>query len=98
MTITAELFGAFLQCPTKCWLKSIGEHGTGNAYAEWVQAQNEAYRAAGVDRLRSARPPGECVTSPPLDELKAANWGLATEVLAQTEKLESHIHALDRIP
>jgi hypothetical protein len=65
--ITPELFSAFLLCPTKCWLKSVGEHGTGNAYAEWVQAQNESYRVAGIDRLRLARPPRELMHAPPTE-------------------------------
>ena len=98
MRITPELFSAFLLCPTKCWLKLTGEHGTGNAYAEWVETQNESYRAIGIDRLRSARPSGECVISAPWDELKQGTWRLAFDVLAQTEKLESHIHALERFP
>jgi len=70
MRITPELFSAFLLCPTKCWLKSIGEHGTGNAYAEWVEAQNESYRVGAVERLCKTRPPGECMAAPPTDGLK----------------------------
>ena len=98
MRITPELFSAFLLCPTKCWLKSTGEHGTGNAYAEWVKAQNESYRATGIDRLRAARFSGECVTSAPSDELKQGTWRLAFDVLVQTENHESHIHAMEKIP
>jgi|ERR1017187_6271244 len=97
MRITPELFSAFLLCPTKCSLKSTCEHGAGNAYAEWVEEQNESYRVAGIDRLRSARPLGEYVTSSPMDGLKEAKWGLALDVLAQTENLESNIHAMERI-
>ena len=98
MTITAELFGAFLQCPTKCWLKSIREHGTGNAYAEWVEAQNESYRVVGVDRLRSSAMPGDFVTSPPADGLKDAKWRLALDVLVKTADLESRVHGVERVP
>jgi hypothetical protein len=98
MRITPELFAAFLLCPTKCWLKSTGEHGTGNANAEWVEAQNKSYRATGIDRLRAARPSEECVTSAPSDELKQGTWQLAFDVLVETENLEFHIHALERIP
>jgi hypothetical protein len=36
MTITSQLFEAFVKCPTKCWLKHSGENGMGNAYAAWV--------------------------------------------------------------
>ena len=45
MKLTSALFDAFLKCRTKCYLRWTGEVGTGNAYAEWVQAQNDAYRA-----------------------------------------------------
>jgi predicted RecB family nuclease len=38
------------------------------------------------------------VTSPVGDELKEAKWRLATDVLAQTQNLESGIHALERVP
>ncbi|MDB6067826.1 MAG: transposase [Pedosphaera sp.] len=98
MRITPDLFEAYLQCPTKCWLKSVGEHGAGNVYAEWVQARNESYRTAGLDRVCSASLPGECVTSPAGDRLKEAKWRLATDVLAQTQNLESRLHALECVP
>src|SRR6266567_514504 len=97
MRITPDLFDAYLQCPIKCWLKSVGEHGAGNVYAEWIQARNESYRTAGLDRVCSASLPGECVTSPAGDRLKEAKWRLATDVLAQTQNLESRIHALERV-
>lgn len=35
MTITPELFGAYLKCPTKCFLRAHGEPPTGNPYAEY---------------------------------------------------------------
>jgi len=43
MVINSQLFEAYLKCATKCYLKSLGEAGVGNAYAEWLQAQNEIY-------------------------------------------------------
>ena len=46
MKITSDLFDAFLKCPTKCYLHSTGQTGSGNAYAEWVREQNDAYRKA----------------------------------------------------
>ena len=44
MKITSALFAAFLKCPTRCFLLSQGEECSGNAYAEWVRAREEAYR------------------------------------------------------
>ena len=96
MKITSDLFTAFLKCPTKCYLRSLGEPGTGNEYGDWVQAQAEAYQAAGVERLRRDTPQDEYLTSPSLDQLKQTKWQLAVDVLAGTGTLETRIHALER--
>jgi predicted RecB family nuclease len=98
MAITPELFRAYLLCPTKCWLKSNGERGTGNAYAEWVEGQNEAFRVAGINRLHSESPGGDVVISPDSDSFKEPTWRLATDVPVQTEQLESRVHAVERLP
>ena len=98
MRITLELFSAFLLCPTKCWLKSIGEHGTGNAYAEWAQTLNDSYRAAEIDRFRFTTPPGECTAALPTGGLKEGTWRMALDVTVQTENLESRLSALERVP
>jgi hypothetical protein len=45
MNVTSALFKAFLKCPTKCYLRSTGQTGAGNAYAEWARAQNDAYQS-----------------------------------------------------
>jgi predicted RecB family nuclease len=79
----SQLFGAYLKCPTKCWLRSQGQTGEGNAYAEWVWAQNESYRAEGVRRLQETVPEGERVVAPPRENLKAAKWRLAVDFVAQ---------------
>src|SRR6516162_10300365 len=36
--ITPQLFEAYLKCPTKSFLLSLGETGSGNPYAEWICA------------------------------------------------------------
>jgi len=97
MKTTSDLFAAFLKCPTMCYLRSLGETGAGNEYADWVRVQADSYRAAGVDRLRAETPQDECMASPSPDELKRANWRIAVDVLAGTAALESHIHALERV-
>ena len=51
MNITTSLFEAALKCPTKCFLRSLGETGKGNAYADWVGAQTESYRGTGIEGL-----------------------------------------------
>ena len=87
MTITASLFEAFLKCPTKCWLRATNEPPTGNTYAEWVKTQNKSYRATETERLIEQTPPDDCALSPPVENLKAAKWLLATDVLVQMSEL-----------
>ena len=85
MRITPPMFGAFLKCATKCHLRSSGEIGSGNEYAEWVRGQDESYQREAARRLQAAVPETERVVAPPATEnLKAAKWRLAIDLLAQT--------------
>lgn len=83
MNITPRLFEASLECPTQCWLRAAGEQATGNSYAEWVQTQTDSYRAAATQGLLSDTPQGECAIAPPPENLKAAKWRLAVDVVAR---------------
>jgi predicted RecB family nuclease len=106
MKITPDLFEAFLKCPTKCHIRSLGETGAGNAYAEWVQAQNESYRSEATRRLQEEVPEPERVVAPPVTEnLKSAKCQLAVDVemrseghlAGQGQQLESRLHAIERV-
>jgi hypothetical protein len=84
MTITPSLFGAFLKCPTKCWLRFTGEPPSGNPYAAWVQAEHESYRADAAKRLTadassSCRSRGD-EAQISAESLKTAQWQLAVDV------------------
>src|ERR1035438_1879425 len=98
MTIAAHLLEAYIKCPSKCWLRSNGEPITDNRSTQWAQAQNEAYLASGLQRLLSEIRPEECIISPTVSSLKTGNWRLAANVLTRTQHLESHIHAVERLP
>jgi CRISPR/Cas system-associated exonuclease Cas4 (RecB family) len=52
MKITSSLFEAFLKCPTKCYLRSLGEVGAGNTYADWMKVQNDTYREEQLNDYR----------------------------------------------
>lgn len=56
MKTNSQLFEAYLKCHTKSWLLSRGQTGEGNAYAEWVKAQEIAYQAESVQQLQKALP------------------------------------------
>ena len=79
------MFDAFLKCATKCHLRSLGETDSGNEYAEWVRSQEESYQREAVRALQEGVPETERVVAPPAAEnLKAAKWRLAVDLLAQT--------------
>jgi predicted RecB family nuclease len=95
MKITSSLFDAFLKCTTKCHLRSLGEVGSGNEYAEWVRGQDESYQCEAARRLLEAVPETERVVAPPpTKNLKAAKWRLAVDLLAQIPDrgVDSHVH------
>ena len=99
MTVTSRLFGAYLKCPTKCFLWSRGQTGTGNAYADWTHAQNLSCQLEGVTRIREGVANNECITGR-LDrkDLKFAKWRLAINSKMCAQDLESTIHAVERVP
>ncbi|MCX6575217.1 MAG: TM0106 family RecB-like putative nuclease, partial [Candidatus Aminicenantes bacterium] len=99
ITINAHLFEAFLKCPTKCYLRSLDEPGTENAYADWIRTQNESYRSEGIKRLMEGAAPGEFVVDPASTKnLKTTKWRLAVNLVARAKNLESSIHAVERVP
>ena len=89
MKITAELFEAFLKCPTKCWLRATGERSNGNTYAEWVKTQNQSYRVIGTKRLVEQSLNCEVAASPTSESLMATKWQLATSLTVQFQKNQS---------
>lgn len=99
MKITTPLFEAGLKCITKCFLRSLGEMGTGNAYADWVRTQGESYRNAGMkDLLAGAADDEYIIGSPGTDNWKTAKWRLAVDLVARAQNLESSLHAVNRAP
>jgi len=99
MTITNDLVETFLKCPTKCFLRSCGEVGTGNAYAAWVRTKNDVFRIEGTKRLAEGFAPDKCVTGThALESLKHAQWHLGTDFAVQNQNLQSSCHAVEQIP
>jgi hypothetical protein len=96
--ITSELLEAYLACPTKCYLRSIGEVGSGNTYAAWDQTRNELYRREGMGRLTASTTQElvSCRIEP--SHLKKARWQLALDQLFRSDELEACIHAVQRNP
>jgi hypothetical protein len=96
MTISSHLYEAYLKCPTKCFLRALGEMGTGNAYADWVRTQNASYRTEESQRLRQRATRDECIIGPlAAANLKSVKWNLAIDLTVRTHHLESTIHAVE---
>ena len=99
MIVNFQIFEAYLECSTKCWLRSRAEPTTGNAYAEWARAQNEFYYEGGLKSLREILPESDRAIAPPLTKYsKDATWRLAIDVRLRTNDLESRLQAVERIP
>jgi predicted RecB family nuclease len=80
MKITSQIFQAQLKCNTKCWLRSAGQTGKQNAYAEWDEIQNDSYREKGIKRLLEGLQQEKYVFSPKAKDLKQARWHLAVNL------------------
>ena len=98
MIVSSQLFEAYIECSTKCWLRSRAEPTAGNVYAEWARAQNEAYRQDGLKQLLAILPESDRAIGPPISKnSKDATWRIAIDVRLRTNDLESRLHAVERI-
>jgi predicted RecB family nuclease len=97
MIISSQIFEAHLKCPTKYYLKTSGEIGTGNAYADWLKTQNEFHQREGILHLTQGIPSNEYAISPPTTgNLKAAKWRLASDVEFNSEYLEGSNYCITK--
>jgi predicted RecB family nuclease len=99
MIVSSQLFESYLECSTKCWLRSRAEPAAGNFYAEWVRTQNETYFQDGLKRLLATLPESDRATAPPIPKIpKDVTWRLAIDVRWRTRDLESCPQAVERVP
>ena len=99
MIISPQIFEAYLECSTKCWLRSRAEPITGNIYAEWARAQNEAYYEGGLKRLLAMFPESDRAIAPPISQnSKDVTWRIAIDVRLRTNNLESRLQAVEKMP
>ena len=97
MIVTSYLFDAYLNCATKCWLRSRDDSGTGNSYADWVKTRTDSYSSTGIKLLMDRVAPNyRVVELSSAENLKNATWRSAANIVAQGQNLQSRIHSLDR--
>jgi hypothetical protein len=89
MPITSDLFEAYLKCPTKCFLRSLGETGTNNSYANWVRTQYLSYSSEGNKQLVNDFAEDEVITGTvDSEEMRSPKWRLSIQALARTHNRE----------
>ena len=94
--ITSELLEAYLACPTKCYLRSISEAGSGNTYAAWDQARNELYRREGIRKLIASTTLGVVNGQIDMRRLKTTQWQFAFDQTVRSDDLEAGLHGMQR--
>lgn len=108
MKISPSVFEAFLKCPTKSWLRFTAEPTSGNEYAEWVQTENESYRAEAARQMMAAGSTDQ-TASPSCssrreeahyssENLKTAKWRFAFDVPIETDFRNSRGHETQTTP
>lgn len=97
LVITSKLFEAFLACPTKCYLQSIGEVTAGNDYAIWKEMQNESYRLNGIQQLLADHSKKICAVPADPRKWKRESWHFALAPVVHTQDIEATPHAVRRI-
>lgn len=77
----------------------MGEVLSGNAYADWMKARDDAYVDDARRRLLEEDPQSQrAIASPGIEKLKTANWQMALDVDVQTENMESRLQAIKCTP
>jgi hypothetical protein len=85
MVINSVVFEAFLKCPTKSRLLSLGELGNGNDYANWLRTENESYRERGIRDLIAGIAQSDCLIAPTDAEiLRTSDYRFAVNLRIQT--------------
>ena len=97
-SVTSRLFEAYLACPTKCYLQSIGEVAADNDFAIWNEMRSETYRCEGVQRLTTDQHSELPLEPPETGHWKNVSWHFAVNLVARIENIESNLQVVQRIP
>jgi len=76
-SVTSRLFEAYLACPTKCYLQSIGEVTANNNFAIWNETRSETYLCEGVQRLTTDHGSELALEPPETGHWKNVPWHFA---------------------
>ena len=97
-SVTSRLFEAYLACPTKCYLQSVGEVVVINDFAIWNETRNESYRREGVQRLTTDHHSELALQPLETGRWKNVSWHFALDFVARAENVEANLHVVQRMP
>src|SRR3989338_8956971 len=97
LSITSRLFGAYLACPTKCYLQFKGEVGAGSDYTNWATKRAESYCRNGIQELTAAHPLELGSGSLESGRWKNASWHFALDQIVRAQDWEANIKVVQRI-
>jgi predicted RecB family nuclease len=99
MKITSDIFEAYLNCPTKCFLRWRGETGAGIEYAGWVRRRTEHYHEDRIKEFKDiACRDGRIIAAVLTEDPKVNDHEWMFDFVAEAPELESHIHFIERTP
>ena len=96
MSITQEIFDAFLKCPTKSHLYSEGAIGTQPEFGEWQRHVQEEFKEAAWARLRSSVRTNEWyMGTPPIEQLEQRRYRLISDYVVAEPNIRARLHGLE---
>src|SRR5712691_7267131 len=96
MSVTQEIFEAFVKCPTKSHLYSDGVTGTHSEFHEWRRRVQEDYKEAASARLHSSIRTNEWyIGTPPVEHLEQRRYRLIFDYVVAMPELHARLHGLE---
>src|SRR5260370_18387807 len=96
MSVTQEIFEAFVKCQTKSHLYSDGATGTQDEFDEWRRRVQEEYKGAASARLQSSIRTNEWyIGTPPVQHLEQRRYRLIFDYVVAVPKLRARLHGLE---
>jgi predicted RecB family nuclease len=96
-SVTSRLFEAYLACPTKCYLQSIGEITANNEFAVWNETRSETYRCEAVQRLTTGHHLELALEAPETGHWKNVSWRFVLNFKARAENMDASLQVVQRI-
>lgn len=95
--ISTLLIESFIDCPTKCFLYSMGHPRTGNAYSQWIQSSSAEYLNNQIENLKNNCAVDKILVKPSIKDLLTSDWNFAFNFIATTPQLTAEIQAIEHV-